>query len=171
MSILLIVIFVLSPLRKNEIVSNFVTSFAAVAKAIVSEGLDEDAFMVTDFKLTKHLQLITLSLFGGFLFWFYTGVLISTLTVPSTETPLKNLGDLPSLGGNFKLVVHANSITESFVRNWANESPRNKKAHDEKVVYVQSMAEYIKEQKNGIGNLLFFETAAYFSDIIKQGKK
>ena len=57
-----------------------------LAKAIFANSFD---FQTDEYSKTKSIQAFCLSFLGAFIFWCFSGVLTSLLTVPIKEVPIR----------------------------------------------------------------------------------
>ena len=84
---------------------NILRSFSAVVKAFLADSFDEDILKQgNDFKMTKSIQIFFTSLFGSFIFWCFSGILISLLAFPNVDT-IRNFDDLLTKPSNFKFIT------------------------------------------------------------------
>ena len=104
--------------------SNIIKSFASVMKAFVGDSFNQDLFLQNNFKRSKSIQIFVISLFGSFIFWCFTGILISLLAVPVQQAPLKSYDDILTKSKNFKLVTVAHGSTDTALKNWIGNDPR-----------------------------------------------
>ena len=107
-------------------------SFSTIAKALSAQSFDT-INMKKELQVSKHFLVFFISLFGGFIFWYYTGILISFLAVPSKESPIKSLDDLLSQT-DFKLHLGQNWASGSQVYRWAKKHKKNEEAYNKFVV-------------------------------------
>ncbi len=71
-------------------------------------------------KKTLAIQGFFLSLFGGFVFWSFTGILTSLIVVKTAQIPLLSLDDLQWKGSDFKLHAFRGGSTQTFLEQWAS---------------------------------------------------
>ncbi len=136
-------------------------SVVAATKAIMGQSFDHKIFM-GKYNATKMMLLFNMSLFSGFFFWCFSGVLISKLTVQKTIAPIHSLEGF-KLDHPFKLMIQKSSSTHSMALAWANKSEENFAAFQYKVIFGnnEDMAQALRTDNNigvytSLANLLNF---------------
>ena len=107
-------------------------SFSTIAKALFAQSFDTTN-MKKELKNSKHFLIFSTSFFGGFIFWYYTGILTSFLAVPSKESPIKSLDDLLDKT-DFKLHLGQNWASGTQVHQWAKKDKKNEEAYNKFVI-------------------------------------
>ena len=97
-------------------------SFCTIGKAFCGQSFDIDILKQKQIG-SKYLLIFSISLIGVFIYWYFTGLLISFLTVPSQETPLRILDDLLTKT-DFRILVKESWASTSFIQKWAKNDSR-----------------------------------------------
>ena len=153
---------------------SFCWSIAALSKAFLAHEISLDCLM-TKSKKSKYVLIVTISFLGGFVYWYFTGVLISLLTVPTQKPLLTSLDDLLHKH-NFKLTAYSGGISESFIINWATKSSKNMEVYRKfiKPNLKWGNAEVVEELKtlgkNGNQNEAFLLNENTFEDAASRSK-
>ena len=86
-------------------------------------------------------HIFMLSFFGAFIFWCFTGVLTSILTVKNYSLPANSLDDITN-SKYLKLFTPKGGSTQSLLIDWANKKPQNGEA------YEHFIEPYLLEEKD-----------------------
>ena len=153
---------------------SFTWSIVAVTKAYLAQSVDTN-FMKKQ-KPSKHLMIWSISFLGGFLFWYFIGVLISLMTVPSKIQSIESLDDLHKMK-NFKLATYGNGFIATYTDNWAKKNKKNEDIHRKFIApYVlqsidhETMNEAIKRLlENNSPQEAFLTTTSLFDRTLNKG--
>lgn len=87
-----------------------------LGRAMLCMSNENDFFLKNpNWNATVKIQLFFLSLFGGLIFWTYSGCLISFLAVPQRYPPINHIKDL-SIKSNFKLFIYNNTPVHNEIK-------------------------------------------------------
>ena len=104
---------------------SFLWSFSSVAKAFFANSFDVESYLMKK-SFGRTILVLTVSLFGGFIFWYFTSVLLSVLIVPSKHPTIEYFDDL--LGkNNFKLHMWDGGYKSDILEKWAKSKPKREK--------------------------------------------
>ena len=112
-------IFTILITRKSP--KNIFSSIGKVTKAMFGQSEFEQSL-----KLSKRILNFSLALCGAFLYWSYSGTLISTLAVSNYEPPLKSINDFMRKDG-FELYIPAGTASYGSVLDAVQESDEVRK--------------------------------------------
>lgn len=132
--------------------SMLVWSMTSIGQAYSAQSFDIRLFN-KNLKLSKYLLIFSISFFGGFFYWYFTGILLSFLAVPSKDPPMRSLDDLLTKT-DFKLHVGENWFQATTINKWANQNQRNMEAYKKFVVPnfvtigLEDMAKLISQDEN-----------------------
>ena len=59
------------------------------------------------------------------MFWYWTGLLTSELTIPSAETPIQSLDDM-NARNDLILMAYDGGILASYIYKWSERNAENK---------------------------------------------
>ena len=90
------------------VVSNLSTSLAVVLTSIGALGIDNDQK-----KYSHKAIILIICVFGAYVYWSYSAVLVSYLTVVDNELPINNLEDVVAKNGYF-IILRNGSITNDY---------------------------------------------------------
>ena len=90
------------------VVSNVTTSLAVVLTSIGALGIDNDQK-----KYSHKIIIFYICVFGAYIYWSYSAVLVSYLTVVDNELPINNLEDVAAKNGYF-IILRNGSITNDY---------------------------------------------------------
>ena len=90
------------------VVSNVTTSLAVVLTSIGALGIDNDQK-----KYSHKIIILYICVFGAYIYWSYSAVLVSYLTVVDNELPINNLEDVAAKNGYF-IILRNGSITNDY---------------------------------------------------------
>ena len=90
------------------IVSNLSTSLAVVLTSIGALGIDNDQK-----KYSHKIIILYICVFGAYIYWSYSAVLVSYLTVVDNELPINNLEDVVAKNG-YIIILRNGSITNDY---------------------------------------------------------
>lgn len=173
--IILVLSLFLALMSINEgFLSQYLLAFVSSVKAILGQSFgDEMLLEKPKFKLSKSIQIFSISILGAFVFWCFSGVLISLLTVPSVNVPLKSLDDLD--GSPNKLYTYSAGSTASYIYKWSDSSAKRKKIFNKHINMFDDWTAPVNEAilkemiaKEGIFILITSESLpAIYEDIAK----
>ena len=92
----------------ENVVCNLSTSLAVVLTSIGALGIDIDQR-----KYSHKAIILIICVFGAYVYWSYSAVLVSYLTVVDNELPINNLEDVVAKNGYF-IILRNGSITNDY---------------------------------------------------------
>ena len=130
---------------KNTNFEMLISSFGALGKAFCAQSFDDSNSWNKNLKISKYILIFSVSLLGGFIYWYFTGLLVSFLTAPTSQPPITALNDLLAMS-EFKLYIVKDWTQVTLVREWADRDPLNQQAYRSFVApYIMNSSKDIHE--------------------------
>lgn len=141
----------------------YLLAFWSMFQPFFGHSIDEDSFTLHGYKWSKRIAIFCISFLGIFIFWCFSGVLTSVLSVPATEVPIKSLDDL-NIKKDLVLHIYSSGFFDTFVYKWSKKSVQNQITFQQRVKQHSNydlVIENLIQDKHAIALSTFSENLGY----------
>lgn len=142
-------------------------------QAVFGQSFDQELFLISNRKWSRSILIFCLSFLGVFIYWCFTGVLTSLLTVPTENSPLTSLDEL-HVKNNYKIPLYRVGAQMARIKEW-KEKPENRQIFETNIrpyLYDEIIDGMIIAARNMSfdGNFVYIGGKEEFIQTISQSK-